>query len=518
MLHCYRRNVFLDNSDDRVENLDELRNQSGILYSHSEIQPTLRRRNILRQRPRTLTNPTMEVTAFKLFHSSDILLLIMRETNRKVSDVNRQNHLKISQFTENEISASLAILLRAGVDRDNYTVLDQLWNPTDSRPFYRAAMGIARFKQFLRCIRFDNIYSRTERRKTDCLAAISDIWNMFLSQIRQHYVPDADITVDEQLLGYRGRVPGRTYMPSKPKKYGVKIFWSCEAKTGFALNGKIYTGRQQNREPERELGKKIVLNLLQPFYKSGRNVVTDNFFTSHSLAVELIKQDLTLLGTLRRHRREIPLYLKNTRPLPPFSSRFTFDHENAITLVTYVPRRYRSVLLLSSSHSSAEVDVRNEKRKPKMILDYNKTKGGVDSFDENIEEFTCRRKTARWPLLLYYNILDASAFNAFLLMRTNGYRKSRPAFIRNLTLQLATPHILHRITLQRTSRDAKQCAIMIGVSSPFIATVPSMVTTNARRCHECSRNSRSRCDSCGKFCCPTHRFLFKNTKCTSCVL
>ena len=52
-------------------------------------------------------------------------------------------------------------------------------------------------------------------------------------------------------------------------------------------------------------------------------------------------------------------------------------------------------------------------QKPTMIMDYNQTKGGVDTFDENIEEYTCRRKINRWPLLMYFNLLDVAAFNAF---------------------------------------------------------------------------------------------------------
>ena len=126
---------------------------------------------------------------------------------------------------------------------------------------------------------------------------------------------------------------------------------------------------------------------------------THSFFTSYSLAKELLSNDLTLLGTIRKHRREIPDYLKNTRSLAEYPSRFVFQHDDAITLVAYIPRRLRSVLLLSSSHTSPDIDESGEKRKPQMINDYNKSKGGVDTFDENVEEYTCRRKTARWPLM-----------------------------------------------------------------------------------------------------------------------
>ena len=40
-----------------------------------------------------------------------------------------------------------------------------------------------------------------------------------------------------------------------------------------------------------------------------------------------------------------------------------------------------------------------------MIMDYNKRKKEVDMFDENLEEFSCPRKTVRLPLLLFTVLL-----------------------------------------------------------------------------------------------------------------
>ena len=53
-------------------------------------------------------------------------------------------------------------------------------------------------------------------------------------------------------------------------------------------------------------------------YGSGCNITTDNFFTSHSLAKFLLGQNLTLLGTVRKTRKELPsefvLNIPNLRP------------------------------------------------------------------------------------------------------------------------------------------------------------------------------------------------------------
>ena len=86
-------------------------------------------------------------------------------------------------------------------------------------------MALNRFKFLLRCMRFYNYRNRPGRQKNDRLAAIRKVWKIFDSNLRNIYIPNDALTVDEQLVGYRGKIPGRTYKPSKPRKYGVKFFW-----------------------------------------------------------------------------------------------------------------------------------------------------------------------------------------------------------------------------------------------------------------------------------------------------
>jgi len=54
------------------------------------------------------------------------------------------------------------------------------------------------------------------------------------------YIPDTDMTVDEQLVPYHGRYPFRQYMNSKLAKYGIKIWWNCNAISSYPLNGQVY--------------------------------------------------------------------------------------------------------------------------------------------------------------------------------------------------------------------------------------------------------------------------------------
>ena len=67
-----------------------------------------------------------------------------------------------------------------------------------------------------------------------------------------------------------------------------------------------------------------------------------------------------------------------------------------------------------------------------MILDYNFGKKGVDQFDQNIEEYACRRKTVRWPLLVFYNLLDVAAYNGFIMLKNSGYQFDRKSYLKKL--------------------------------------------------------------------------------------
>ena len=39
-------------------------------------------------------------------------------------------------------------------------------------------------------------------------------------------------------------------------------------------------------------------------------------------------------------------------------------------------------------------------------MDYNATKGGVDNLDKLVSAYSCKRRTLRWPLVIFFDILD----------------------------------------------------------------------------------------------------------------
>jgi len=56
------------------------------------------------------------------------------------------------------------------------------------------------------------------------------------------------------------------------------------------------------------------MRVMSPYLKKGRNVTTDNFFTSANLARTLKANDTSIVGTISRTRTEIPAVLAKESP------------------------------------------------------------------------------------------------------------------------------------------------------------------------------------------------------------
>lgn len=65
------------------------------------------------------------------------------------------------------------------------------------------------------------------------------------------YYPAKNVTVDEQLVAFRGRCPFKQYIPSKPAKYGIKIWTLCDSKTSYVWKLQIYIGKDPGQKAEK---------------------------------------------------------------------------------------------------------------------------------------------------------------------------------------------------------------------------------------------------------------------------
>lgn len=300
-----------------------------------------------------------------------------------------------------ELHAFFGLLIIAGHMKscnENYRVF---WHPFYGSKIFKATMGLTRFEQLLRFIRFDDKSTRSARRKTDKLCPIRTIWEKVTNNFKKYYIPSKNLTIDEQLMPCRCRCSFIQFMPKKPDKYGIKIFWICDSATAYPLQGLVYTGKNgENRTVD--LAKTVVETLSESFHNTNRTITTDNYFTSFPLAQSLLSNGLKLVGTLKKNKTCVPVEFLPDRKKEEGSTMFGFQRD--ITLVPHVPKVGKAILFLSTLHHSNNI-ITDQVKKPISQINkhYNATKSGVDTMDQMVHEYKTKRKTNRWPFSFFMN-------------------------------------------------------------------------------------------------------------------
>lgn len=457
-------------------------------------------------------NVSEPVDCFSLFISTEIINKIVEHTNHEITARSlkyKQQNATVSKTCAEEMKALLGLLLLTAVKKDNHLTSLELFDPTFSGSRYVAVMSRDRFDFLLNCLRFDDKSTREERKALDKFAPIREIWEIFISACRNNYKAGSYVAIDEQLLGFRGRCPFRMYIPSKPNKYGIKTVMICDAQTKYMIDAEPYIGKGSNTNDE-PLGMYYVKTLTKTLWGSNRNVTMDNWFTSVPLTQELLKAPykLTIVGTLRANKKEIPPELLNNKQRPIGSSMFCYDGN--CTMVSYKPKNNKNVLLLSTTHGTGTLAPSG---KPNIIEFYNSTKGAVDTFDQMCGNMSCSRKTQRWPLCYFFGILDMSVINSYViyvhnLVNKSQKPKSRRSFVKEILEKLTEPWLRRR----RETPTLKRCLKRnIDEVLGEIPTVEPPVATGSQKkiCGFCDykkrRMTRFQCTQCKKFMCMDHR-------------
>nr|CAI5844736.1 unnamed protein product [Callosobruchus analis] len=174
---------------------------------------------------------------------------------------------------------------------------------------------------------------------------------------RRIFYPGRNLSLDEALPLWRGRLLFRQYILNKKAKYGIKLY-ELGTPDGFVLE--IYSA-------------KGLLKMIKVMVKLV------------SLAQCLYKKKTHVVGTLRKARKGNPIIDVNTKS----KKREKIFRKKGNVLV--LKWKYKSdVLMISTLHSAAfgkRLNKRGlEKEKPLYIIDYNRNTSGVDRV---IDEEAC---------------------------------------------------------------------------------------------------------------------------------
>lgn len=480
--------------------------------------------NIIRQLPgltrkaTRLDNPD-KLELWKCLFDKHMIEKIVLYTNAKLvatrNKLNPESNKSNYRNTDSvEIHAYIGLLMLASIFKSGHENMKSLFSKgLTGRPIFRATMSVKRFEILGTALRFDDSTTREERRKSDRAAPISEIFNAFIQNSQEMYCPSDNVTVDEMLVPFRGKCGFRMYMPKKPAKYGIKIQCLADSYSTYLFNAYIYTGKDSDgiglSTEERKLLKptQSVLRLCKPLQGSNRNITADNWFTSLELVEELRKRSITYVGTMKLNKAVIPPEFRAHKSRPMGSAIYGFSADMPATLVSIVPKINKSVVLISSMHDKIETNP--DKNKPEIVCYYNKTKSGVDLLDMKSALYSSNRRTRRWPLVIFYTLINVSCVNSFILYlcyRQNPTIKRRD-FIESLAMSLIEPHLRRRIVIPNLPRDIKSLIREVIPQEPEDPTdeVPSDKLQKRKTCSKCpprkERKTAYKCIRCGDAIC-----------------
>ena len=141
---------------------------------------------------------------------------------------------------------------------------------------------------------------------------------LLLESFQDAYYPFKDVSIDEMVIGYKGRWKHKQYNKTKPSKYHIKTYGLCDSATGYFYNLFVYYGKQTKFSPASDNYKahavKVFDTLMQPL-NSAHHIFADRFYTGMELIEYLVAKGYNYTGTLNVSHKGFPQELK-TQVIP----------------------------------------------------------------------------------------------------------------------------------------------------------------------------------------------------------
>jgi hypothetical protein len=253
------------------------------------------------------------------------------------------------------------------------------------------------------------------------LFKIDPILKHLKSKFSSLYRLKENISLDESLTLWKGRLGFKQYIPLKAAKFGIKSFELCASSSGYLWNFIIYSGITTDLNssvvPADNLKTtQIVIKLVEPLFGRGHTLWMDNFYNSPDLCLLLKKSGVNVAGTLRLSRKNVPLVVKETKLK---RGEHIAVQSQGVMVLKWMDKK--PVSFISTFHSDTMVEVSKRGKvlyKPRGVQEYNSFMGGVDLKDQKLQPYEIERKrSTKWYTKLFKRLLNISVHNAFVLYR-----------------------------------------------------------------------------------------------------
>jgi len=327
--------------------------------------------------------------------------------------------------TENEMDRFLAVIICMGLckkqNEDWYWRDDHLGDS-----FIKSLMSRDRFSVIKRCLSVANpTQDENDRDKLAKVRAIVDVYNDISAAA---YMPGQFISLDEAQIQCASRFARCSHRGEKHKPLSdyIKVFSINESGTCYCPRVLI---DERTKVPLRQ----YVMDLVEPLVRWKRPyiVVTDRFYTSVSMAGELLAKGVYTVGTIRTDRGVPKDLVAESSRLKDGEWKWRMaasaQPDSSLSVVVWHDTTDKGVYFLSNVHDPeqpAEVERRKKgapavtKSAPQVAADYNKHMGAVDAINHMKHSFkTQLRYKHRWYMGVVFYIIDISIINALVCFR-----------------------------------------------------------------------------------------------------
>ncbi|XP_062595326.1 piggyBac transposable element-derived protein 4-like [Saccostrea cucullata] len=318
--------------------------------------------------------------------------------------------------TTEEMRAYLGLLIIMGINKLPDYKLHWSKNKFLANSGFIEVMPVRRYEkltQYLHCDSEDT---------DDPLCKVRPIMNLVSENILKSYKPRQHQTIDEGMIAYKGRHKAKQYIPSKPTRWGLKVWLRCDSISGFCHQLDIYLGRDQYSRGI-SVGQEVVLKLTESLEGKNFHVFYDSFFTSIALARSLLEKRIFSCGTIMRNRKGFPSDLKN---LPRMNQgEYVTRQDGKLSATVWMDSR--PVAILSTTASTVEMSANACRRlkdgteisvpRPQSVGHYQAFFRGVDIFDQLRSKYSVGRPSKKWWKYVLHFLINTAIINTFLIMK-----------------------------------------------------------------------------------------------------
>lgn len=281
-------------------------------------------------------------------------------------------------------------------------------------PAFKNYMSRDRFMVIFRCLHFSRNPLPGEQTPADRLFKIRPVLDYFNSRMNDIYYPSKELSLDESMVLWRGRLVFRQYIKNKRHKYGVKLYILTEP-DGIIQKFAVYTGTLDDFGGKGHAAN-VVLHLMDQKLDVGHSLYMDNYYNSFELASQLLTRKTYCTGTIRVDRKSNPKEVKETK----LKKGETIARcSNGVMIAKW--RDKRDVFYISTEFTNNLKNFLNKRQqeisKPEAIIQYNRFMGGIDKKDQMMSYYPCERKTLRWYKKIGIHILYMCLINSFFMYK-----------------------------------------------------------------------------------------------------